>query len=479
MVSTLWNTLFLWSHSYKNVSVFSFLYIVILFYLWYTIFTNKGGIFIDFQDIIIKKRNKKKLTAEEITFFIHGVTDGSLPDYQISALLMAIFLNGMDTEETAAMTMEMAHSGDLFNLSSVEGFKVDKHSTGGVADTTTLILAPLVASVGIPVVKMSGRGLGFSGGTIDKLESIPGFCTNISEEAAISYAEKTNIVLMGQTENLTPADKKLYALRDVTGTVESLPLIAASIMSKKIAAGADGIVLDVKCGSGAFMKTAEDAEALASIMVEMGHHVGRKVIAVISSMAQPLGMYIGNSLEVREAIEVLKGNIGGDLLEVSLTLGAYMLLAAKRVQTAEEGKALLLQQIKNGKGLEKFRELLLQQGGDTNILTQPERLPLSPCIYTVTAKTSGSLTKMDTAVIGRASQETGAGRAYKEQPLDFGAGIIMKKRLGDTIEAGEELAVIYSQTEEKSKAAGAILETAFTISPKPAALPPLILKVVQ
>lgn len=433
----------------------------------------------DFQDIIIKKRNKKKLTTEEIAFFIRGVTDGSLPDYQVSALLMAIFLNGMDTEETAAMTMEMAHSGDLFDLSSVEGFKVDKHSTGGVADTTTLILAPLVASVGIPVVKMSGRGLGFSGGTIDKLESIPGFCTNITEENALRYAQETGIVLMGQTENLTPADKKLYALRDVTGTVESLPLIAASIMSKKIAAGADGIILDVKCGSGAFMKTPEDAEALASIMVEMGQHVGRKVIAVISGMEQPLGMYIGNSLEVREAIEVLKGNVGGDLLEVSLTLGAYMLLAAKRVQTVEEGKELLQEQIQNGKGLAKFQELLLQQGGDTAILTEPERLPLSPCAYTVTAKTSGYLTKMDTATIGRASQETGAGRAYKGQPLDFGAGIIMKKRLGDKIEAGEPLAVVYSKAEEKSKAAGDILETAFTVSDKPVPLPPLILKVIQ
>lgn len=315
----------------------------------------------DFQDIIIKKRDKQKLTKEEISFFIQGVTDGSLPDYQISALLMAILLNGMDAEETAQMTMEMAHSGALFNLSSLPGFKVDKHSTGGVGDTTTLILAPLVASLGVPVVKMSGRGLGFSGGTIDKLESIPGFQVGVTEEDALTYGKTSHLVLMSQTDNLTPADKKLYALRDVTGTVDSIPLIAASIMSKKIAAGANGIVLDVKCGSGAFMKTQKDAEALAHIMVEMGQHVGRKITAIISGMDQPLGMYIGNSLEVMEAMEVLKGNVKGDLLEVSLLLGAHMLLLAGRVQTEAEGKALLQQQIDNGAGIAKFRELLIRK----------------------------------------------------------------------------------------------------------------------
>lgn len=340
----------------------------------------------DFQDIIIKKRDKQKLTKEEISFFIQGVTDGSLPDYQISALLMAILLNGMDAEETAQMTMEMAHSGALFDLSSLPGFKVDKHSTGGVGDTTTLILAPLVASLGVPVVKMSGRGLGFSGGTIDKLESIPGFQVGVTEEDALTYGKTSHLVLMSQTDNLTPADKKLYALRDVTGTVDSIPLIAASIMSKKIAAGADGIVLDVKCGSGAFMKTQKDAEALAHIMVEMGQHVGRKVTAIISGMDQPLGMYIGNSLEVMEAMEVLKGNVKGDLLEVSLLLGAHMLLLAGRVQTEAEGKALLQQQIDNGAGIAKFRELLIQQGGNSAIIEQPDLLPLSPCSLEVKAE---------------------------------------------------------------------------------------------
>ncbi len=432
----------------------------------------------DFQDIIIKKREKQTLTAEEIAYFVQGVTDGSIPDYQISALLMAILLNGMQTQETARLTMEMAHSGSLFDLQQVAGYKVDKHSTGGVADTTTLILAPLVASVGVPVVKMSGRGLGFSGGTIDKLESIPNFRVDISEEQAIAFAQKSNLVLMGQTDNLTPADKKLYALRDVTGTVDSLPLIAASIMSKKIAAGADGIVLDVKCGNGAFMKTKEDAEALAKIMVEMGTHVGRDVTAIISGMEQPLGMYIGNSLEVMEAIEVLKGNVQGDLLEISLLLGAHMLLLAKRVQTEAEGKALLSEQIQNGKGLEKFRELLVQQGGNPDIIEQPALLPRSACTKVITAQQSGYITAMHTAKIGRASQETGAGRAYKTQPLDFGAGIIMKKRLGDTVAQGEPLAVIYSSTDEKCNSAAQILETAFTISAEPAPLPPLVYEII-
>ena len=433
----------------------------------------------DFQDIIIKKRDKQKLTKEEISFFIQVVTDGSLPDYQISALLMAILLNGMDAEETAQMTMEMAHSGALFDLSSLPGFKVDKHSTGGVGDTTTLILAPLVASLGVPVVKMSGRGLGFSGGTIDKLESIPGFQVGVTEEDALTYGKTSHLVLMSQTDNLTPADKKLYALRDVTGTVDSIPLIAASIMSKKIAAGADGIVLDVKCGSGAFMKTQKDAEALAHIMVEMGQHVGRKVTAIISGMDQPLGMYIGNSLEVMEAMEVLKGNVKGDLLEVSLLLGAHMLLLAGRVQTEAEGKALLQQQIDNGAGIAKFRELLIQQGGNPAIIEQPDLLPLSPCSLEVKAKKSGYLTHMDTAKIGRASQETGAGRAFKEQPLDFGAGIITKKRLGDYVEAGEVLAVIYSAKDEACASAAEIFQSALTISAEKAPLPPLVLNIIS
>ncbi|MDO4531253.1 MAG: thymidine phosphorylase [Bacillota bacterium] len=434
----------------------------------------------NFVDIIIKKRDGGKLTHEEITFFVQGVTDGSLPDYQISSLLMAILLKGMDAEETAHLTMEMANSGGMFDLSAVEGVKVDKHSTGGVADTTTLILAPLVASVGVPVVKMSGRGLGFSGGTIDKLESIPGFRVDVSEEEALRYGRESGIVLMSQTDDLTPADKKLYALRDVTGTVDSIPLIAASIMSKKIAAGADGIVLDVKCGSGAFMKDMESAEKLATTMAAMGRHVGRKVTAVISGMDQPLGMYIGNSLEVIEAIEVLKGNVEGDLLEVSLTLGANMLLLAGRVETEEEGKALLRENIRNGKGLAKFKELLEQQGGDTGIIENYELLPVSAAKLEVKAKEAGFITRMDTAVIGRASQETGAGRMFKGQPLDFSAGIVMKKRLGDAVATDETLAIVYSESEEKCRSAAAFLQKAIMITKEQAEeLPPLIWKIIR
>ena len=434
----------------------------------------------NFVDIIIKKRDGGKLDAEEINYFVAGVTDGSLPDYQISALLMAILLRGMDEEETAQLTMGMAVSGNTIDLSSVDGFKVDKHSTGGVADTTTLILAPLVASVGVPVVKMSGRGLGFSGGTIDKLESIPGFQVDVLEEQALAFAREKGIVVMSQTDDLTPADKKLYAMRDVTGTVDSIPLIAASIMSKKIAAGADGMVLDVKCGSGAFMKNLESAEKLAEIMVSMGRRVGRKVTAVISGMDQPLGMYIGNSLEVMEAIEVLKGNVEGDLLEVSLTLGANMLLLAGRVQTEAEGKELLMEQIRNGKGLEKFREMIAQQGGDVNIIENYDLLPLSPVKLEVKADRDGYITKMDTAMIGRASQETGAGRMFKGQPLDFGAGIIMKKRTGGAIATGETLAIVYSESKEKCDSAAVFLKNAITIEEKPAAeQPPLIWKIIR
>ncbi|WMI80465.1 thymidine phosphorylase [Anaerotignum sp. MB30-C6] len=430
-------------------------------------------------DIILKKRDGYKLSNEEIAFFVKGVTEGSLPDYQISAFLMAAFIKDMDTEETASLTMEMARSGSMFDFSQIEGFKADKHSTGGVADTTTLILAPLVASTGVPVIKMSGRGLGFSGGTIDKLESIPGFNVNVSEEEAIAFAKKSNIVLMSQTDNLTPADKKLYALRDVTGTVDSIPLIAASIMSKKIAAGADGIVLDVKCGSGAFMQDLESAETLASVMVNMGRHVGRKVTAVISGMDQPLGMNIGNSLEVIEAIEVLKGNVGGDLLDVSLTLGAHMLLLAERVETVEQGKYLLEHHIKNGMGLAMFRELLLQQGGNPEILNDYSLLPLSPCTKTVLAQKNGYINEMDTALIGRASLETGAGRAFKEQPLDFGAGIIMKKRLGDSVKIGEPLAEIFASSDEKCTSAANYLQQAMTIGEEKQPLPALILKIID
>lgn len=430
-------------------------------------------------DLIIKKRDGGKLTKEEIEFFIKGVTDSSIPDYQVSAMLMAIFFQNLDNEETSELTMAMAHSGGTFDLSSVEGIKVDKHSTGGVADTTTLILAPLVASCGVPVIKMSGRGLGFSGGTLDKLESIPGFKIDVTEKQALEYAKTSGIVLMSQTDNLTPADKKLYALRDVTGTVDNLALISGSIMSKKIAAGADAIVLDVKCGSGAFMKDYPSAVKLAKTMAEIGKSVGRNVTAVISSMDQPLGMNIGNSLEVIEAIEVLKGNVKGDLLDVALTLGAYMLIGAKKVNSVEEGISMLTENINNGKGLAKFRELLIQQHGNPDIIEDYSLLPLSKSKLEVKADSDGYIYSMNTAEIGRSSLETGAGRASKTDSIDFGSGIIMKVRIGDTVSKDDVIAEIYSATEEKCISAGRYLKDAIEIKAEKPEQPKLILDIIS
>ncbi len=430
-------------------------------------------------DLIIKKRDGGKLSKEEIEFFVNGTTDSSIPDYQISAMLMAIYFQNLDTEETSELTLAMANSGSTFDLSSIEGIKVDKHSTGGVADTTTLILAPLVASCGVPVVKMSGRGLGFSGGTLDKLESIPGFRIDVSEDEALMFAKTSGIVLMSQTDNLTPADKKLYALRDVTGTVENIPLISGSIMSKKIAAGADAIVLDVKCGSGAFMKDYSSAVSLAETMVDIGRSVGREVTAVISGMDQPLGMNIGNSLEVIEAIEILKGNAGGDLLEVALTLGAYMLISSKTVKTVDEGKAILLEKIKNGSGLEKFRELLIQQGGNSSIIDDYSLLPISNEKLSVTACCDGYVYSMNTAEIGRASLETGAGRASKSDKIDFGAGIIMKVRIGDYVHKGDIIAEIYSSSKDRCLSASKYLEQAIEINDKKPENPKLILDIIK
>ncbi|HCT65249.1 MAG TPA: thymidine phosphorylase [Lachnospiraceae bacterium] len=429
-------------------------------------------------DLIIKKRDGGKLTKEEIDYFIDGVTHESIPDYQVSAMLMAMFLNPLNTEETTMLTQAMTYSGEIYDLSDIDGIKVDKHSTGGVADTTTLILAPLVASTGVPVVKMSGRGLGFSGGTLDKLESIPGFNVSVSKENAVKFANQSNIVIMSQSENLTPADKKLYAMRDVTGTVDSMPLIVGSIMSKKIAAGADAIVLDVKCGSGAFMKNYSSAKELAKQMCAIGKAVNRRVTAVITSMEQPLGQNIGNSLEVIEAIEILKGNVQGDLLEVSLTLGAYMLISANRVSTVEEGRAILMENIKNGKGLEKFRQLIVQQNGDPNVCDNYLLFPQCSHSLTLKAEKSGFVEKMNTALIGRASVETGAGRKEKTDTIDYGAGIIMKVRVGDHVCEGDPTAIIFSSSDEKCQTALSYLKQAIYISNKKPQIPPLILDVI-
>ena len=375
-------------------------------------------------DIIEKKRDGKSLSKEEIEFFIKGYTEGDIPDYQASSLAMAIFFQDMNEEERAALTMAMVNSGDVIDLSKVNGIKVDKHSTGGVGDTTTLVLAPLVAAVGVPVAKMSGRGLGHTGGTIDKLESIDGFHVEISEADFIKLVNEDQVAVIGQTGNLTPADKKLYALRDVTGTVNSIPLIASSIMSKKIAAGADAIVLDVKTGNGAFMKTLEDAEALAHAMVSIGNNVGRNTMAIISDMSQPLGRAIGNALELKEAIDTLNGQGPEDLTELVLTLGSQMVVLAERASTLEEARQLLNEAIENGSALDKFKTFLENQGGDASVVDSPELLPTAEYQIDYKAKSSGVVSELIANEIGVASMMLGAGRQTKEDDIDLSVGIV-------------------------------------------------------
>ena len=374
-------------------------------------------------DIIEKKRDGKSLTKEEIEFFVNGYTHGEVPDYQASSLAMAIFFQDMNDEERAALTMSMVNSGEKIDLSDINGIKVDKHSTGGVGDTTTLVLAPLVAAVGVPVAKMSGRGLGHTGGTIDKLESVKGFNVEISEKDFIKLVNDNQVAVIGQSGNLTPADKKLYALRDVTGTVNSIPLIASSIMSKKIAAGADAIVLDVKTGSGAFMKTLDDAEALAHAMVRIGNNVGRNTMAIISDMSQPLGNAIGNALELKEAIATLKGNGPKDLTELVLTLGSQMVVLAEQATSLDEARQMLIDAIKTGKALNKFKTFLSNQGGDDSIVDSPEKLPSAKYQVEFKAKKDGYITEIIANEIGVASMMLGAGRQTKEDVIDLGVGL--------------------------------------------------------
>lgn len=395
-------------------------------------------------DIIEKKRDGKELTTDEINFFIEGYTKGDIPDYQAASLAMAIFFQDMTEQERAALTLAMVHSGDVIDLSQINGVKVDKHSTGGVGDTTTLVLAPLVAAVGVPVAKMSGRGLGHTGGTIDKLESVEGFHVEISEDEFIKLVNEDRVAVIGQTGNLTPADKKLYALRDVTGTVNSIPLIASSIMSKKIAAGADAIVLDVKTGSGAFMKTLEDAEQLAHAMVSIGNHVGRKTMAIISDMSQPLGNAIGNALELREAIETLNGHGPEDLTELVLTLGSQMVVLGQQADTLEEARRKLKQAIQDGTALAKFKQFIANQGGDSHIVDHPELLPQAQYKIELPAQKTGTITEMIANDIGIASMMLDAGRQTKEDTIDLGVGIVLNKKVGDTVKEGEPLLTIYS-----------------------------------
>ncbi|AKE25780.1 MULTISPECIES: pyrimidine-nucleoside phosphorylase [unclassified Bacillus (in: firmicutes)] len=398
-------------------------------------------------DIIIKKQNGKELTTEEIQFFVNGYTDGSIPDYQASALAMAIFFQDMSDRERADLTMAMVNSGETIDLSAIEGIKVDKHSTGGVGDTTTLVLAPLVAALDVPVAKMSGRGLGHTGGTIDKLEAIMGFHVELTKDEFIKLVNRDKVAVIGQSGNLTPADKKLYALRDVTGTVNSIPLIASSIMSKKIAAGADAIVLDVKTGAGAFMKTEEDAAELAKAMVRIGNNVGRQTMAVISDMSQPLGFAIGNALEVKEAIDTLKGEGPEDLHELVLTLGSQMVVLAKKADTLDEARAKLEEVMKNGKALEKFKDFLKNQGGDSSIVDDPSKLPQAAYQIDVPAKEAGVVSEIVSDEIGVAAMLLGAGRATKEDEIDLAVGIMLRKKVGDKVEKGEPLVTLYANRE--------------------------------
>lgn len=399
-------------------------------------------------ELIEKKQAGQALTEAEIRFIIEGFTDGRIPDYQMSAFAMAIYFKGMTEEEASYLTMAMAESGDQIDLSAIEGVKVDKHSTGGVGDTTTLVLAPLVASCGVPVAKMSGRGLGHTGGTVDKFEAIEGFRYEIPIEEFIELVNQHKVAVVGQSGNLTPADKKLYALRDVTGTVQSIPLIASSIMSKKIAAGADAIVLDVKVGEGAFMKTVEEAEKLARTMVKIGNQVGRKTLAVISNMNEPLGYAIGNALEVEEAIQTLKGQGPADLVELCLVLGAQMLMAANKVSTLEEGKAMLQTQIENGQALATFKQFIKHQGGNENIADDVTLLPQAQYKIELPALADGVVSNWVANKVGEAAMVLGAGRETKEDKIDPAVGLILHKKVGDKVQKGEALLTIYSNRED-------------------------------
>lgn len=427
-------------------------------------------------DVIAKKRDGKELTKEEIEFFVKGYTAGDIPDYQASSLAMAVYFQDMTDEERANLTMAMVESGDQIDLSEIEGIKVDKHSTGGVGDTTTLVLAPLVAALDVPVAKMSGRGLGHTGGTIDKLEAVEGFHVEISEQEFIDLVNKDKVAVIGQTGNLTPADKKLYGLRDVTGTVNSIPLIASSIMSKKIAAGADAIVLDVKTGAGAFMKTIEDSELLAHAMVKIGNNVGRNTMAIISDMSQPLGRAIGNGLEVKEAIETLKGEGPEDLTELVLTLGSQMVVLAKKAETLDEAREKLLEVIQNGKALEKFKVFLENQGGDGSVVDDVTKLPQAQYTFEVKAETSGYVSHIVADEIGVASMLLGAGRATKDDIIDLAVGLVLNKKVGDKVEVGESLVTIYANQEDVKDVEAKILEN-ITISDEQVK-PTLIHKVI-
>ncbi len=430
-------------------------------------------------DLIMKKRNGGALSESEISYMVKGFTDGEIPDYQMSAMMMAVYFKGMDENETLALTMEMAKSGDMLDLSGIGGIKVDKHSTGGVGDKTTLVLAPLVASLGVPVAKMSGRGLGHTGGTIDKLECFSGFSTGISTQQFIKNVNDIGIAIMGQTADLAPADRKLYALRDVTATVDNMSLIASSIMSKKLAAGADAIVLDVKTGSGAFMKTLEDSFALARQMVKIGNGAGRNTIAVVSDMDQPLGYAVGNALEVKEAIEVLNGRGAHDVRELCLTLGTYMLLAARKASDENEARSMLEKSIADGKALDKLAQLVEAQGGDSGQVYHPKRLEAASIMEEVASPADGYVSRIDCGEVGMCSLLLGGGRETKESKIDLSVGLVLHKKVGDKAKRGEALATLHANDRGRLDAARERFLKAYSFSGEPVGKNELIKGVVR
>ena len=417
-------------------------------------------------DLIMKKRNGGTLSRDEIFFMIEGYTKGNIPDYQMSAMMMAIYFNGMNEKETAALTMAMAESGDQLDLSGIQGIKVDKHSTGGVGDKTSLALTPMVSACGVKIAKMSGRGLGHTGGTIDKLESFQGFSTSLSEEAFIDQVNRIGISIIGQTKNLAPADKKLYALRDVTATVDNMSLIASSIMSKKLAAGADAIVLDVKTGSGAFMKEEADAMLLAGEMMTIGKNAGRKMMAVISDMDQPLGNAVGNALEVKEAIETLKGHGPADFTELCMTLGSCMLMVAEIAENEQQAREMLKEAVDSGKALDKLAELVEAQGGDKRMVYETDLLPKASSITPLLSEKDGYVEKIQCDEVGICSLILGGGRETKESAIDLSVGIVLTKKVGSHVKAGEPLAYIHSNEEAKRLACEERLRKAFHIGDK-------------
>ncbi len=432
-----------------------------------------------FVDLIQKNKNGETLTKEEIDFMITDYVAGKIPDYQMSAMLMAIYFNGMENEELAAFTLAMRDSGDLVDLSPIEGIKVDKHSTGGVGDKTTLIVGPIVAACGVPVAKMSGRGLGFTGGTLDKLESISGFRIDLSAEEFFETVKKTGISVIGQTGNLAPADKLLYALRDVTATVDSIPLIAASVMSKKLAAGSDKIVLDVTTGSGAFMKNTRDAKKLAKHMVAIGNHAGKETVAILTGMEEPLGFAIGNNMEVKEAIEVLKGDGPEDVKEVSVALAGMMLSLGLENVSHSQGKRMAKKALSSGQAFEKFKEIVQAQGGDIRYVEHPEFFERDAFEGEVLAAEDGFLSGMDTEKIGVAAGLLGAGRETKDSVIDMSAGIYLKKKIGDTVKKGEPIAICYAGTKEKLNRGMAMFESSIRYSKEAPRIPKVIVDIIR